>query len=117
MERQRRQCKFIPLRNNRIRCDQEILSSAANKHFCKRHSNTTQAKSYSNYDESDKKEGRTRNYKQVQIVQNKFGNFEDKDTAIVFDKVTRKARGYQNHTTGKVDLLTPHHIAICKKNY
>ena len=130
-----RTCKFIPQRNNRLQCEREILASDDNKYFCKRHSNTLQAQSYSNYEEGNKREttasrspttdsrspnapgGRGKKYKKVQIVQNKYGNFEDKDSGIVFDKTTRKARGYQNHDTGKVHALSPHHIFLCKKNY
>ena len=117
-----RTCKFIPHRNNRTQCRQEILSSNANKPFCKRHVNTLQAQSYSNYEKDDKRKpgktgGKENTYKKVQIVQNVFGNFEDIDTGIVFDKTTRKARGYQNHTTGEVHPLSPSHISTCKKNY
>ncbi len=117
-----RTCKFIPHRNDRIQCRREILPSNDDKPFCKRHANTLQAQSYSHYEKNDERktksprdEGNT--YKKVQIVQNDFGNFEDKDTGIVFDKTTRKAKGYQNNITGEVHPLSSSHIATCKKNY
>ena len=92
---ERTTCKFIPHRNNRIRCNREISSSSG---FCKRHSNTLQAQSYArSEDSSSAAVGKNpssggkleEKYKKVQIVQNKFGNFEDKESKIVFNKKTR----------------------------
>ena len=53
-----RTCKFIPHRNDRIRCDRKILSSYTNQHFCNRHSNTLQAQIFSNYDKEEEEERR-----------------------------------------------------------
>jgi len=93
-------CKFIANRHDRS-CNNEILSTSSP--FCKRHINTLQAQSYSYYEKEEGVKGdrdrETKRYKKVQIVQNKFGNFEDKDTKIVFNGKARKAEGYQNQNT------------------
>ena len=104
-------CKFTPHRPNRAPCDRESMEGYS---FCKRHSNTLQAQNYSPSTQEKEEES---GYKKVEIVQNKFGNFEDVDSGIVFNKKTRKAQGYQNHADGKVYPLSPSHIVVCKKNY
>ena len=108
-------CKFIAHRNNRD-CDRKVSPSGGGA-FCKRHADTVQAQTYSEKEVGNSRGGKTNNYKKVQIVQNRFGNFEDKETGIVFNKKTRKAEGYQNREDGKVYPLSAHHIVLCKKNY
>jgi hypothetical protein len=49
------------------------------------------------------------------IRRNKWGNFEDPDTHIVFNARTKAAYGVQDHKSGKITALTPKHIITCEK--
>jgi len=49
------------------------------------------------------------------IRRNKWGNFEDPDTHIVFNARTKAAYGVQDHKSGKITALTAKHISICEK--
>jgi hypothetical protein len=50
------------------------------------------------------------------IRKNNWGNYEDTETHIVFDRSTKSAYGVQDHTTGQIRPLTERHIRICKRN-
>ena len=112
-----RTCRFVPHRNNRIRCNREASSDNA---FCKRHNNTLQAQAYSHSEEQreDKSlDDKTayQGYKKVQIVQNKFGNFEDKETGIVFNKKRVKQRGTKTIIMEKYTLFLPITLPCARK--
>ena len=49
------------------------------------------------------------------IKPNAWGRFEDTDTHIIFDPVTKSAYGIQE-SNGMVSALTPKHIDICERN-
>lgn len=49
------------------------------------------------------------------IRRNKWGNFEDPDTHIVFNARTKAAYGVQDHKSGKITTLTQKHIGVCEK--
>lgn len=49
------------------------------------------------------------------IRRNKWGNFEDPETNIVFNAKTKAAYGVQDHKSGKVTALKDKHIGLCKK--
>ena len=49
------------------------------------------------------------------ITENKWARYEDEETHIVFDPVTKEAYGVQDHNTGKLLSLRESHIEICTK--
>lgn len=53
--------------------------------------------------------------KRKKIRPNYWGRYEDTDTHIIFDPLSKKAYGVQL-PGGGVGALTPNHIAICNKN-
>ena len=56
-----------------------------------------------------------RNIKKKTITRNKWGRFEDPQTHIVFDPVSKKAYGYQDHESGSVRSLSNVDKRICEK--
>jgi len=50
----------------------------------------------------------------VEVKLNKHGNYEHDETKLLFDKLTKKVIGRQNHETGDIDTLNPEDIDICK---
>lgn len=51
----------------------------------------------------------------ITVYRNKWGNYEDSNTGIVFDKRTGNAIGYQKNN-GEIFSLAPKHVEICIKN-
>lgn len=54
--------------------------------------------------------------KKTIIKTNKWGNFEDADSGILFDPKSRKAFGVQDHKTGRIFKLTSIHKELCRRN-
>lgn len=54
--------------------------------------------------------------KRTTLTRNKWGNYEESETRIVFNSMKKAAFGVQCHKTGDILPLQAKHIALCKKN-
>lgn len=102
------QCEFIAIKTSE-RCTKMV----DNKHgFCKRHENTIQASKKQLSMEQSKKQN-THKVRQLTVDINQYGNFEEKETHLVFDPVTKEVIGKQAPGKATVLDLTAQDIAIC----
>jgi len=113
-----KQCLFLPSRPaGAPRCTDEASNPYG---FCKRHSQTVQAKKAKEEMELSKtpapQEGTHRStIRKKTIRQNNWGRYEDPDTHVVFDPMTKCAYGVQE-STGAISPLKDEHIEVCKQN-
>lgn len=102
------QCEFIAIKTSE-RCTKMV----DNKHgFCKRHENTIQASKKQLSMEQSKKQN-THKVRQLTVEANQYGNFEEKETHLVFDPETKEVIGKQAPGKATVLDLTAQDIAIC----
>lgn len=73
------------------------------------------SESSSEDEESDEESSSESEEEKITVYKNKWGNYEDKNTNIVFDRKTGNAIGYQK-SNGEIYSLTPKHVKICTRN-
>ncbi len=125
------QCRFEARRKNRSRCKEKCHPDT---HFCKQHERSVQARKMqmqmqmqiAEKREKDVVQGGTppsgdplrgaHTYREINVSPNQFGNFEDKQTGIIFDEHTCFAIGVQCRESGDILPLTPNAINRCEIN-
>lgn len=118
------QCRFEARRKNRSRCKEKCHPD---KHFCKQHERSVQARKMQNAEKREKDvvqpgggtvppSGHNHTYREIHVSPNQFGNFEDKQTGIIFDEHTCFAIGVQCRESGDILPLTPNAINRCEIN-
>ena len=121
------QCRFEARRKNRSRCKEKCHPDT---HFCKQHERSVQARKMQNAEKREKDVvqagGGTlpsgdplrgaHTYREIHVSPNQFGNFEDKQTGIIFDQQTCSAIGVQCRESGDILPLTPNAINRCEIN-
>lgn len=111
-------CKYRPLRMSSCACQNEADTPWG---FCNKHKRTVQSteakKEWDKRNNSTQTKGNTTRKTskvKVKVTMNKFGKYEDRDTHLIFNPITKNVIGYQN-PDGSVRALNSQDIQKCKE--
>lgn len=109
-------CIYRPTRGKYTKCENDVNTDYG---YCSKHSSTLQAKKakdkyedLTKFEEKSEEEEELEEPVKITAVRNKWGNYEHKETGIVFDPSTRYAYGIQKKN-GDVHSLKPDDVRLC----